>query len=96
MGLSFSKEGCATAAASLRSSAAQIEQLFNTFEELIAAVNSNYQSGSATEIVDSFNKAKDIVPDFKEAVENCAKYLTDVVAPAYEKIEKTVDSKVEG
>ena len=44
MGLSFSKEGCATAAASLRSSAAQIEQLFNTFEELIAAVNSNYQS----------------------------------------------------
>ncbi len=95
MAFTFTSAGARKGAEELLESAKKIEEMLTQFEELIGRVNSNYQSEASREIVDSFNRVKDKGPDFQRAVEACSKYLSDTVAPAYEKVESTAQSKVE-
>ena len=90
MGDFFAKsEDIYAAADSLQKSANHINTLLNEFEDLIHQVGSNYQSDSSTRVQTSFNKVKDNGPAFKQAVEDCSKYLSETVAPNYETVEKT-------
>ena len=70
--------------------------LIDTFGDLIGSVQSNYQSDASAQIVEAFNKVKAAGPAFQDAINQCSKYLTDTVAPAYEKLESSAKSKVEG
>lgn len=96
MAFKFTSADCNTAATELNTSAANIGQLIEQFGELIGSVQGNYQSDASAQIVAAFNKVKSVGPEFQEAITQCSKYLTDTVAPAYEKLETTAKSKVEG
>ena len=96
MAFTFTSEGARKAASDLDTSARNIEDMLATFERLITSINQNYQSEPSQEIVDSFNKVKNKGPEFQQAVSACSHYLSDTVAPAYEKVESTAQSKVEG
>lgn len=92
-GLLAKSENIYAAAESLKDSANHIESLLNKFEELKRKVGLNYQSDSATKVLKSFEKVKKNGPEFKKAVEECSKYLSETVAPNYEAVEKsTADS----
>ncbi len=96
MAFKFTSAECATAASELNTSAANIGTLIETFGELIGSVQSNYQSDASAQIVEAFNKVKSVGPAFQDSINQCSKYLTDTVAPAYEKLESSAKSKVEG
>lgn len=95
MAFKFTSNECDIAANQLRASTNRIEQIVSDFETEIESVNQNYQSESATAIVASINKVKGVIPTFREAVEDCAKYLQETVKPAYEKLEATAKQKIE-
>ena len=94
MALTFTSEGARKAAADLSNSAKNIESMLVTFEELINSVNQNYQSEASQTVVESFNKVKEKGPEFQEAITACARYLSETVAPAYEKVEKSAEDTV--
>ena len=96
MAFKFTTADCTTAANELNTSASNIGQLIDQFSELIGSVQGNYQSDASAQIVAAFNKVKEAGPAFQEAIRQCSKYLTDTVAPAYEKLESSAKSKVEG
>lgn len=96
MAFKFTSADCQSAATQLNTSSANIGTLIEKFGELIGSVAGNYESDASEQIVAAFNKVKESGPAFQEAVTSCAKYLTDTVAPAYEKLESTAKSKVEG
>ena len=96
MAFKFTSADCSTAASELNTSASNIGQLIEQFGELIASVQGNYQSDASAQIVEAFNKVKSVGPAFQDAIAQCSKYLTDTVAPAYEKLESSAKSKVEG
>lgn len=96
MAFKFTSSDCNRAAADLNNSSNKIGSLIDTFGTLISSVQGNYQSDASAEIVAAFNKVKQAGPAFQEAVMQCSKYLTDTVAPAYEKLESSAKSKVEG
>lgn len=95
MNFKFTSADCSLAATNLNNSAQKIGELLEDFSTLINSVSNNYQSDASTEITASFNKVKARGPEFQEAIISCAKYLTDTVAPAYEKLEETAKSKIE-
>jgi hypothetical protein len=96
MAFKFTGAECATAANELTTSATNIGSLIDTFGDLIGSVQSNYQSDASAQIVEAFNKVKAAGPAFQDSINQCSKYLTDTVAPAYEKLEASAKSKVEG
>jgi len=96
MAFKFTTADCNTAASELNTSANNIGQLLDRFGELIASVQGNYQSDASAQIAEAFNKVKQAGPAFQDAITNCSKYLTDTVAPAYEKLESSAKNKVEG
>lgn len=96
MAFKFTSSECISASESMRTSASNIGGLIEDFGSLIESVSSNYQSDASSQIAEAFNKVKARGPEFQQAIEECAKYLTDTVAPAYEKLEQTAKSKVEG
>lgn len=96
MAFKFTSADCSTAANELNTSASNIGQLIEQFGELIGSVQGNYQSDASAQIVEAFNKVKSVGPAFQDAINQCSKYLTDTVAPAYEKLESSAKSKVEG
>lgn len=96
MAFTFTTADCQTAASNLTSSASNFGTLIETMGELINSVSNNYQSDASQTIAESFRKVKEVGPQFQEAVNNCAKYLVETVAPAYEKLEATAKSKIEG
>lgn len=96
MAFKFTSAECATAAEELNTSSERIGELIEEFNTLIDSVRNNYRSDASEKIVEAFNKIKQSGPAFQQSVADCSRYLTDTVAPAYEKLEKTAQSKVEG
>ena len=96
MAFKFTTADCTTAANELNTSASNIGQLIDQFSELIGSVQGNYQSDASAQIVEAFNKVIEAGPAFQDSIRQCSKYLTDTVAPAYEKLESSAKSKVEG
>ena len=96
MAFKFTSGECNTAASSLNNSASKIGELLEEFGNLISSVSDNYQSDASSQIAEAFNSIKARGPEFQQAISDWARYLTDTVAPAYEKLEATAKSKVEG
>lgn len=95
MAFKFTSSECYTAAQNLNTSAEKIGVLIEDFGNLIGSVAENYQSDASTQITAAFNKVKASAPEFQEAIASCANYLTNTVAPSYEKLEATAKSKIE-
>ena len=68
-----------------------------TDKEIIASVNKAkeaYQSETAEQLYAAFEKIKAQFPDFLDCVNNCSRYLSETVAPAYQRLENEAASKV--
>ena len=95
MAMTFSSEGCRTAATDLKIAKDKLDTILNTnLTKTIGDVKKNYSSDTADALYSAFDKMKAKFPDFVKAIEDCSKYLSDTVAPAYEKIESTAKSKI--
>lgn len=95
MALTFNSQGCRDAAGSLKTSANTLDNLLNsTLSAAISRAKSIYEGDAANELYAAFDKLKAKFPDFIESVNACSSYLSDRVAPAYEKLESTIASKV--
>lgn len=95
MAMTFDSVGCREAANELKNTASKIDTILNNdLTGSIGRVKDAYESDSANELYAAFDKMKAKFPDFIEAVNDCAKYLSDTVAPAYDKVEKAVSSKL--
>lgn len=95
MAVTFSSAGCIEAANELKNIASKIDTILNNdLTGAIGRVKGAYQSASAEELYAAFEKVKAKFPEFVEAVNACANYLNDRVAPAYVKLESTVASKL--
>lgn len=88
MGFSFTSQGCLTAAESILKSADKIAELLESFEQAKQSIMSNYSSEAASAIETAFTKIQNNGPEFHDAVEQCSKYLSEVVAPNYAALEK--------
>ena len=95
MAMTFSSQGCRSAAAELKQSATTLETILNTdLTAIITNVKKVYTSETASELYAAFDKMKAKFPDFIKSVTDCSNYLNNTVAPAYEKVEKTASSKI--
>ncbi len=95
MAVTFSSTGCKDAADSLTKSAGNLDSILNTeLSGVISKVKSIYSSDTADKLYDSYDKVKQKFPEFISAVTECANYLTNTVAPSYEKLEQTAASKI--
>lgn len=94
MAFTFTSTDCKTAASSLNDSVTHVGEMITKLEDLIYSVAKNYESEASRDIVASFNKVKEHGPEFQQAVAQCSKYLVETVAPAYEKLESTAQSKI--
>ena len=95
MAMTFSSTGCKTAASQLASAASTIDTLLNTdLTNVMDRVKSAYDSETASELYAAFDKMKAKFPDFIKSVNDCSNYLSNTVAPAYEKVESTASSKI--
>ncbi len=95
MAMTFSSQGCREAANNLNTSARNLDSLLNSeLSGIIEKVKTVYDSEAAQELYDAFAKMKAKFPEFIKSVTDCSDYLTNKVAPAYEKLESTVSSKI--
>lgn len=95
MAMTFSSQGCRTAANDLTKSANTLDQLLNSdLTNVINRVRGLYQSETANELYAAFDKMKAKFPEFIKSITDCSNYLSNTVAPAYEKIEATASSKI--
>lgn len=95
MAMTFSSVGCRSAAADLSRSATTLDTLLNTdLTNVINKVKSAYDSETASELYAAFDKMKAKFPEFIKSVTDCSNYLENVVAPAYETLERTASSKI--
>lgn len=95
MTMTFSSQGCKVAAADLTKAANTIDNLLNgDLTGIINKVKTVYDSETARELYAAFDKMKAKFPDFIKSVNDCSKYLSNTVAPAYEKVESTASSKI--
>lgn len=95
MAMTFSSQGCRTAANDLTKSANTLDQLLNSdLTNVINRVRGLYQSETANELYAAFDKTKAKFPEFIKSITDCSNYLSNTVAPAYEKIEATASSKI--
>lgn len=95
MAMTFSSAGCREAANELNKSANTIDQLLNSdLTGVINKVRGLYQSETADELYAAFDKMKAKFPDFIKSVTDCSGYLSNTVAPAYEKLESTAAGKI--
>ena len=95
MAFTFSSQGARDAAASLDKSSRTLDQILNT--DLNAVLNKTktvYESETADELYAAYDQMKAKFPDFINAISECSKYLSETVAPAYEKVESTAASKI--
>ena len=96
MAMTFSSEGCKQAANDLNQTAKNLDVLLHEeFEAVMQKVKAAYESETADELYRAYDKVKEKFPEFIDSVTNCSKYLSDTVAPAYEKVEATAASKIE-
>lgn len=95
MAMTFSSEGCRSAANELTKSANTIDALLNSdLTGVINKVKNAYDSETASELYAAFDKMKAKFPDFIKSINDCSNYLSNTVAPAYEKLESTASSKI--
>lgn len=95
MAMTFSSQGCRAAANDLTKSANTLDQLLNSdLTNVINRVRGLYQSETANELYAAFDKMKAKFPEFIKSITDCSNYLSNTVAPAYEKIEATASSKI--
>ena len=95
MAMTFSSQGCRQAASDLTKSANTLDSLLNSdLTGIIGKVKNAYSSETASELYAAFDKMKAKFPDFIKSVTDCSNYLTNTVAPAYEKVESTASSKI--
>ncbi len=95
MAMTFSSQGCRAAASDLTKSANTLDQLLNSdLTSVINRVRGLYQSETADELYAAFDKMKAKFPEFIKSVTDCSNYLSNTVAPAYEKVEATASSKI--
>ncbi len=95
MAMTFSSQGCRQAANDLTKSANTLDSLLNgDLTGIIGRVKNIYSSETASELYAAFDKMKAKFPDFIKSVTDCSNYLTNTVAPAYEKVESTAASKI--
>lgn len=95
MAMTFSSKGCRDAAQNLSKSARTLDTILNTnLNRIISNTKNAYQSETASELYAFYDKMKSKFPDFISAINECSKYLSDVVAPSYEKVESTASSKI--
>lgn len=97
MALTYNAQGCRQASENLKTSANELDRLLNTdLPVVINKIKNNYQSETANELYAMFDKMKAKFPEFIGAINNCSKYLSETVAPAYDRVEKTGSSKING
>ena len=95
MAMTFSSQGCRAAANDLTKSANTLDSLLNSdLTGIINKVKNVYDSETASELYAAFDKMKAKFPDFIKSVTDCSNYLSNTVAPAYEKVEATASSKI--
>ena len=95
MAMTFSSQGCRAAASDLTKSANTLDSLLNSdLTGVINKVKTVYDSETASELYAAFDKMKAKFPDFIQSVTDCSNYLSNTVAPAYEKVEATASSKI--
>lgn len=95
MAMTFSSQGCRSAANDLTKSANILDSLLNSdLTGVINKVKNVYDSETASELYATFDKMKAKFPDFIKSVADCSNYLSNTVAPAYEKVESTASSKI--
>lgn len=95
MAMTFSSQGCRDAATDLKNSGEKIDKILNTnLNQTIENVKAIYTSETATELYTLYAKMREKFPEFIRAINSCSTYLSDTVAPAYEKIEATAASKI--
>ena len=95
MAMTFSSQGCRAAANDLTKSANTLDTLLNSdLAGIINKVRGAYESETADELYAAFEKMKAKFPDFIKSVTDCSNYLSNTVAPAYEKVEATASSKI--
>ena len=96
MALKYNSVGMLQAAEDLKTAASNLDTILN--QDLVASVGkakNAYQSETAEELYLTFDKIKEKFPSFLEAVNNCSRYLSETVAPAYQKLENEAVSKVQ-
>ena len=95
MAMTFSSQGCRVAANDLMKSANAIDALLNSdLTSVINRVKTVYSSETADELYAAFDRMKAKFPDFIQSVTDCSNYLSNTVAPAYEKVESAAASKI--
>lgn len=94
--MKFSSEGCDQAAADLNTAASNLDRIINSdLESTMNSIKGIYESPAAEEMFSVHTNMKNSFKDFEEAVISCSKYLTEVVKPTYEGIEKAAQSKIQ-
>lgn len=95
MAMTFSSQGCRTAAGELTKAADTIDRILNTdLNSAISKVRNSYDSETAQELYAAYDQMKAKFPEFIKSVSDCSNYLENTVAPAYENIEKTAAGKI--
>lgn len=95
MAMTFSSQGCRSAAQDLNKAASTLDSILNSdLTGVISKVKNVYDSETASELYAAFDKMKAKFPDFIKSVTDCSNYLNNTVAPAYEKVESTASSKI--
>ena len=94
MALMYNSNGMLQASQNLKTSATKLESIFKELEAAVDKAEQVYQSETATQLYTTFDKIKAQFPDFLDCVNNCSRYLSDTVAPAYQRLENEAASKV--
>ena len=102
MAMTFSSAGCRAAAAGRQKgrtesvkSSSTLDQILNSeLTGIISKVKTIYESETANELYAAYDKMKAKFPDFINAIKECSTYLSETVAPAYEKVESTAAQKI--
>ncbi len=93
--MKFSSAECDRAAEELNSSSTRLDQIINSeLAGIMNRVDSIYDSPAAKEMHDAHANMQRSFQSFKEAIDDCRKYLIDVVKKGYEDIENAAASKI--
>lgn len=92
----FDSKRCRDLSSQLNNAKNQLNSLFEgELDNAVKVARAAYESETAEEIFRSFNELKSQMPDFLQKISNCAIYLNDVVAPAYEEAERKAANKLQ-
>lgn len=97
MAMTFNASGCRETVENLKTSGSNLDKLLNNdLNSEIAKVKNNYHSATADELYAMHDKMKAKFPEFIDAVNRCSDYLSNTVAPAYDKVKRETANKING